>query len=64
MISLSFILAETYWWSNWSRKGFFVFVIIDTILLFVAGTLIDLLRQWSYKHVEKRVEALFPVVSE
>ena len=52
MISISFLLANQYWWHDWSLKKYFLFVIIDSILLFLVGFCLDMIRQKTYKHVE------------
>lgn len=52
IISLSFTLAETFWWNNWSRKGFLVFSMIDSVIIFSIGFLISLVRQKAYKCFE------------
>ncbi len=55
LISISFIAADYLGWDNWSRKGYFLFAILDSIVLFVIGFLIDIVRKWSYKRIEQKV---------
>ena len=43
-ISLSYIIADTFWWHDWSQKGYFSFVILNSLLLMIAGYVIDLFR--------------------
>lgn len=44
VISLSFAFANTYWWKNWSIGGYLAFVMIDSILLFLIGYLVETIR--------------------
>ena len=48
-ISQAFVLGESFWWHNWSLKGYVLFVLIDAVILFIVGLLIDQIRQWSYR---------------
>lgn len=64
MISISFIMANTFWWNNWSRKGYFFFAVIDSLLLLVIGYFIDRIRIHSYAHFETHIKSLFPSVQE
>lgn len=52
-ISFSFIIADSLGWHHWSGKGFFFFSVMDTLLLFAIGVLLDLVRQYTYKRIEK-----------
>ena len=52
MIDISFLLADSFWWKDWSQKGYFRFCIIDSILLFAIGFLLDAGRKIVYAHIE------------
>ncbi len=55
-ISLSFLFADKFWWHDWSQKGYFIFIILNSILLFIAGYVIDLFRRLSYKRFETALD--------
>ena len=55
-ISLSFILANKIWWHDWSQKGYFIFVILNSLLLLIGGYVIDLFRRLSYKRFETALD--------
>ena len=57
-MEISFTIANKFWWKDWSRNGFFLFAIIDSILLFIIGVVIDKIRVWSYKKLEVGAEKL------
>ena len=59
LISLSFVFANQFWWSNWTIKGYFIFVIINSVFLFTGGFLTDKIRQWTYQRFETRVAQYF-----
>ncbi|MBQ6551747.1 MAG: acyltransferase [Lachnospiraceae bacterium] len=52
VISISLLLANDYWWDDWSQTGYFLFAVLDSMLLFAIGFALDILRQWSYKGLE------------
>ena len=56
MISLCFAFANTYWWKNWTISGYIAFVIVDTIILFGVGCIIDNIRMKIFAFVKSRVE--------
>lgn len=53
-VGFSFIIANKYWWHDWSTKGFFLFSIIDTLLLFAISCIIELLRQRLMAFIHSR----------
>ena len=55
LLDITFIMADYLGWHNWSRKGYFLFVIIDSLALFVIGFFVDIVRKWSYKLIEQKV---------
>ena len=55
-ISLSYIIADTFWWHDWSQKGYFIFVILNSLLLMIAGYVIDLFRRLTYKRFETALD--------
>ena len=55
VINASFFIANHFGWHNWSRRGYFLFVIVDSIVLFAAGYCIDVVRQWSYQRIEQKL---------
>ena len=55
-ISLSYIIADTFWWHDWSQKGFFIFVLINSLFLMISGYVIDLFRRLSYKPFETALD--------
>ena len=55
IVTIAYIAANALGWHNWSRKGFLLFAILDSIVLFIVGFLIDCVRDWSYKRVEKKI---------
>ncbi len=55
-IGLSFVFADKFWWHDWSQKGYFIFVILDSLLLMIAGYVIDLFRLLSYKRFETALD--------
>lgn len=57
-IGISVSIANKYWWHDWSRNGYFLFAIIDSVLLFVIGFLIDSVRLWSYKKIRDKSKKL------
>lgn len=58
-LSISFILAETFWWKDWSQKGYFLFILINSFFLLLAGHLIDIFRRLSYEKIEAALVDLF-----
>lgn len=42
LLDITFIVADYLGWHNWSRKGYFLFVIIDSLALFVIGFFVDI----------------------
>ncbi len=54
-INFAFIGADHFGWHNWTRKGYFLFAVADSVVLFVMGLLIDFVRKWSYKRIERKV---------
>ena len=61
MVHISTIMANEIWWHDWTRNGYFMFSILNTLILFVLGYLIDKTRQLTYKKVEKKVAGSFMV---
>lgn len=59
VITLSFLLGNSYWWHDWSRRGYFLFAILDSILLFAIGFVLDLFRQKSFARVEAAITKHF-----
>lgn len=57
-ISISFIIADTFWWKDWTQKGYFLFILIDSLFLLLAGYLIDLFRRLSYKRFETALDQM------
>ena len=55
IVTIAYIAANALGWHNWSRKGFLLFAILDSIVLFAAGFLLDCVREWSYKLAEKKI---------
>lgn len=55
MLALSFILADMFWWCDWTRKGYFLFCLIDSVLLFVVGGVLDCGRQYTYKIIKNSI---------
>ena len=55
LVQLSSLIANEVWWHDWSRNGYFVFALIDTVILFILGLLIDKIRKCTYKLIEKKV---------
>ncbi|MCQ2519893.1 MAG: acyltransferase [Lachnospiraceae bacterium] len=41
LINTVYVIANTFWWKDWSLGGFCKFILIDAVLLFAAGLLID-----------------------
>ena len=63
-MTIAYIAANALGWHNWSRKGFLLFAILDSIVLFAAGFLLDCVREWTYanqyqEEKEKIFEAFF-----
>ena len=62
IIHYAFIVANWLWWHDWSTKGFLCFVILDTLLLFIASYAIELLRKrlmnWLYSKFERPAQKL------
>lgn len=56
MINITFLLGDTFWWHDWSRKGYFLFCIIDSIMLFVIGAVLDIGRRKGYKYLTTIIE--------
>lgn len=52
-VSLSFAFAE-YWWHDWSPQGYFSFILLNSMLLFVVGYMIDQFRQRAYTRLQKQ----------
>lgn len=59
VITMSFLLANSFCWHIWSRKGYFLFSIIDSIILFIVGFMVDIIRQHLYKHAERYIKDHF-----
>lgn len=55
VLDISFIMADYLGWHDWTRKGYFLFVIINSLVLFVIGFFVDVVRKWSYKLIEQKV---------
>lgn len=55
IISICFAFVDTYFWNHWSLKGFLIFVVIDSIVLFFVGYIIDLVRQFLYSRFQVKV---------
>lgn len=54
VLNYSAIIANWLWWHDWSTKGFFLFSIIDTLLLFAISCVIELLRQRLMAFIHSR----------
>ena len=57
IISIAYIAANHLGWHNWSGKGFFLFILLDSMVIFAAGFLIDCVREWSYRLIENKIGA-------
>ena len=55
-ISISFLIADSFWLKDWTQKGYFLFILIDSVILLFAGYLIDLVRRLSYKKFEAALD--------
>lgn len=55
MTAICFAFADTYLWHTWSLSRYIVFIIIDSVLLFFMGYLIDLVRQFFHSHFQVRM---------
>ena len=51
-ISTEYVIANTLWWKDWSFDGYCKFVIIDSILMFVVGCLLDLIRNKIFLSID------------
>lgn len=56
LIDETFAIANTYWWNDWSLGGYCKFILIDSILLFVIGYILDSVRKWLFSVLEKRLK--------
>ena len=54
LITISFLLGDYLGWHDWTRKGYFLFVLLDSVVLFIAGVLIDSVRKWTYTRIERK----------
>ena len=59
VVTLSFALAGTFWWHDWSRKGFFLFAIVDSVALFFLSWLLDLARKRAWEASKKALSGAF-----
>lgn len=55
-VSYSYVIANTFWWKDWSIEGYCKFVLIDSLLLFALGYLIELLRKFLFSYLEKYIK--------
>lgn len=53
-ISTSYVIANSFWWKDWSLGGYCKFVLINTLILFVLGYLIDLVRRLLFYCLNKK----------
>lgn len=55
VLEFSFIIANSSWWHDWSQGGFFVFALLDSLLLMTVACLVDVLRKQSMRWLEARL---------
>ena len=62
-ISSAYVIANSFWWKDWSLGGYCKFIIINTLMLFIIGYLIDLIRRLIFYFLDKK-KSIFMLTEE